>query len=58
MSHTPVYIICSPRPLVGKTLMARLLSEFLLLKNGTVVSFDVNLKEMRDQMEARRKGSS
>jgi hypothetical protein len=45
VSHTPVYIICSPRPLVGKTLMARLLSEFLLLKNGTVVSFDVNLKE-------------
>src|SRR5271156_75418 len=45
MSHTPVYIICSPRPLVGKTLMARLLSEFLLLKNRNVVSFDINLKE-------------
>jgi hypothetical protein len=45
MSTTPVYIICSPRPLVGKTLIARLLSEFLLLKNGTVVSFDINLKE-------------
>jgi hypothetical protein len=45
MSHTPVYIICSPRPLVGKTLLARLLSEFLLLKNGSVVSFDINLKE-------------
>ena len=45
MSLTPVYIICSPRPLVGKTLMARLLSECLLLKNGTVTSFDVNLKE-------------
>jgi hypothetical protein len=45
MSHTPVYIICSPRPLVGKTLIARLLSEFLLLKNGTVTAFDVNLKE-------------
>ena len=45
MSLTPVYIICSPRPLVGKTLLARLLSEFLLLKNGTVVSFDINLKE-------------
>ena len=45
MSHTPVYIICSPRPLVGKTLIARLLSEFLLLKNGTVISFDINLKE-------------
>src|SRR4030081_2639662 len=45
MAATPVYIICSPRPLVGKTLIARLLSEFLLLKNGTVISFDVNLKE-------------
>jgi hypothetical protein len=42
---TPVYIVCSPRPLVGKTLIARLLSEFLLLKNGTVAAFDVNLKE-------------
>jgi hypothetical protein len=45
MSQTPVYIICSPRPLVGKTLIARLLSEFLLLKQGTVAGFDINLKE-------------
>ena len=45
MSDTPVYIICSPRPLVGKTLLARLLSEFLLLKDGTVSAFDINLKE-------------
>jgi hypothetical protein len=45
MPNTPVYIICSPRPLVGKTLIARLLSEFLLLKNGAVVAFDINLKE-------------
>jgi hypothetical protein len=45
MHLTPVYIICSPRPQVGKTLLARLLSEFLLLKNGNVVSFDINLKE-------------
>jgi hypothetical protein len=45
MRQTPVYIICSPRPLVGKTLLARLLCEFLLLKNGTVTAFDVNLKE-------------
>jgi len=45
MRHTPVYIVCSPRPLVGKTLVARLLSEFLLLKNGKVTAFDVNLKE-------------
>jgi len=45
MTTTPVFIICSPRPQVGKTLIARLLSEFLLLKNGTVTSFDINLKE-------------
>src|ERR1700751_3666354 len=45
MPATPVYIICSPRPQVGKTLIARLLTEFLLLKNGKVVAFDVNLKE-------------
>ena len=45
MRRTPVYIVCSPRPLVGKTLVARLLSEFLLLKNGAVIPFDVNLKE-------------
>jgi len=45
MRQTPVYIICSPRPLVGKTLIARLLCEFQLLKNGDVVAFDINLKE-------------
>src|SRR6202451_219224 len=45
MPRTPVYIVCSPRPLVGKTLVARLLSEFLLLKSGEVSAFDVNLKE-------------
>jgi hypothetical protein len=45
MRYTPIYIICSPRPLVGKTLLARLLSEFLLLKDGAVVAFDINLKE-------------
>lgn len=45
MTSTPVYIICSPRPLVGKTLLARLLAEFLLLKDGSVACFDINLKE-------------
>ena len=45
MHTTPVYIICSPRPLVGKTLIARQLSEFMLLKNGDVAAFDINLKE-------------
>ena len=45
MPATPVYIVCSPRPQVGKTLVARLLGEFLLLKNGRVSAFDINLKE-------------
>jgi hypothetical protein len=45
MRITPVYIICSPRPLVGRTLIARQLSEFLDLKNGNVTAFDINLKE-------------
>ena len=45
MRRTPVYIICSPRPQVGKTLIARLLCEFLLLQRGDVVGFDINLKE-------------
>ena len=45
MRPTPVYIICSPRPQVGRTLVARLLSEFLLLKHGKVSAFDINLKE-------------
>jgi hypothetical protein len=45
MRQTPVFITCSPRPLVGKTLTARLLCEFLLLKSSEVVAFDINLKE-------------
>ena len=34
MRRPPVYIVCSPRPDVGKTILARLLTEFLLLQNG------------------------
>jgi hypothetical protein len=45
MSRTPVYIICSPRPQVGKTLIARQLSEFLHLQRGDVLAFDVNKQE-------------
>ncbi len=45
MRRTPVYIVCSPRPLVGKTLIARLLGEFLALQRGAVTAFDLNLKE-------------
>lgn len=45
MRRTPVYIICSTRPMVGKTLLARLLCEFLKLQRGDVTGFDVSLKE-------------
>jgi hypothetical protein len=45
MPATPVYIVCSPRPQVGKTVLARLLSEFLLLKNGRVLAFDIAIRE-------------
>jgi hypothetical protein len=43
--RTPVYIIASTRPQVGKTLMARLLTEFLKLQRGDVLAFDISLKE-------------
>src|SRR5262245_23826493 len=45
MAATPVFIVCSPRPHVGKTVVARLVSEFLLLKNGDITAFDINLRE-------------
>ena len=45
MPRTPVYIVCSPRPGVGKTLVARLLAEFLLLRHGAVAAYDINLRE-------------
>ncbi|MEH2474880.1 hypothetical protein V1281_003942 [Nitrobacteraceae bacterium AZCC 2161] len=45
MRRTPVYIICSTRPQVGKTLIARLLTEFLALQRGGVTAFDISLKE-------------
>lgn len=45
MRRTPVYIVCSPRPAVGKTLISRLLTEFLLLQRGSVAAFDINLRE-------------
>jgi hypothetical protein len=37
-----VMIVCSPRPRVGKTLVARLLTEFFLIDNRPVLAFDVN----------------
>lgn len=45
MQRTPVYIVCSPRPRVGKTLLARLQCEFQMNEHGAVQGFDVNLSE-------------
>ncbi len=36
----PLYIVCSPRPRVGKTLVARLLVDFFLLEGRPVAAFD------------------
>jgi len=45
MNRTTVYIVCSPRPRVGKTLLARLLTEFLQLQHGKAAAFDININE-------------
>jgi hypothetical protein len=42
---TAVYIICSPRPRVGKTLLARLLTEYLQAGNREVIAFDLSSNE-------------
>jgi hypothetical protein len=42
---TAVYIICSPRPRVGKTLLARLLTEYLQAGNHEVIAFDLSSNE-------------
>jgi len=38
---TPLYVICSPRRSVGKTLLARLLAEFYLIDERPVAAFDL-----------------
>jgi hypothetical protein len=40
--RAPVVIVCSPRPRVGRTLIARLLTEFFLADGRRPVAFDVN----------------
>jgi hypothetical protein len=41
----PLYIITSPRPRMGKTLLARLLMEFFLYTGRPLVGFDLNPRE-------------
>lgn len=40
--RTPVFIVASPRPQVGKTFLARLLTDFLRLDGGEPIVFDLN----------------
>lgn len=40
--RTPIFIIASPRPRVGKTLLARALAEFFRIDERPVAAFDVN----------------
>jgi hypothetical protein len=42
MQQRPLYIIASPRPRVGKTLIARLLIEFFRASNRPVFGYDLN----------------
>ncbi|MFZ3359550.1 MAG: hypothetical protein WCA56_08590 [Xanthobacteraceae bacterium] len=43
--HTPLYIIASQHPRVGKTLIARLLIEFFRLGGNAVVGYDLDPRE-------------
>jgi hypothetical protein len=43
--RTPIFIIASPRPRVGKTLLARMLAEFFRSEERPVAAFDVNPDE-------------
>jgi hypothetical protein len=43
--RTPVYIVCSPRPRTGKTLLARVMTDFQLVNNRQPVAYDLNRNE-------------
>lgn len=43
--QTPLYIVASPRPRVGKTLLARLLIEFFRSGNRSLVGYDLNPRD-------------
>lgn len=40
LTRTSLYIVCSPRPRVGRTLLARLLVDFFLMEGRPVAAFD------------------
>jgi len=43
--RTPVFIVASPRPLVGKTFLARLIADFQRLRDARIRAFDLNPSE-------------
>jgi hypothetical protein len=43
--HAPLYLIASQHPRVGKTLLARLLTEYLRLSGRSVVGYDLDPRE-------------
>jgi hypothetical protein len=43
--HHPLYIVASPRPRVGKTLLARLLIEFFYASDRALIGYDLNPRE-------------
>jgi hypothetical protein len=45
MQPPPLYIVASPRPRAGKTLLARLLMEYFLDNGRLLVGFDLNPRE-------------
>jgi hypothetical protein len=47
---TSLFVVASPRPQVGKTFVARLLTDFLRLDDGDAIAFDLNPggKALRD----------
>ena len=42
VKRSPVIVVCSPRPRVGRTLVARLLVDYFLADDRSVVAFDAN----------------
>jgi hypothetical protein len=42
LRRAPVFVVCSPRPRVGRTLIARLLTEFFVADGRNPVAFDAN----------------
>lgn len=42
--RTPLYIVCSPRPQVGRTLVARLLVDYFLMEGRPVAAFDFEVE--------------